>query len=94
MSPISATALEEWTLKVPFLFFPFLSIDESIYIIILISNCYIVFIFEGYVMTHGRAEAGGHKLRTLTHEEDLPIVIKLSCGSIAGAVAQTGISKK
>lgn len=45
---------------------------------------------KGYVMTHGRAEAGGHKLRTLTHEEDLPIVIKLSCGSIAGAVAQTG----
>ena len=44
----------------------------------------------GYVMTYYLAEAGGHKLRTLTHEQDLPVVIKLSCGSVAGAVAQTG----
>lgn len=45
---------------------------------------------KGYVMTYYLAEAGGHKLRTLTHEQDLPVVIKLSCGSVAGAVAQTG----
>jgi len=42
-------------------------------------------------MTYYLAEAGGHKLRTITHEKDLPVVIKLSCGSVAGAVAQTGM---
>lgn len=45
---------------------------------------------KGYVMTYYQAEAGGHKLRTLTHEKELPVVVKLSCGSVAGAVAQTG----
>jgi len=44
----------------------------------------------GYVMTYYHAEAGGHKLRVLTHEQDLPVVVKLSCGAVAGAVAQTG----
>ena len=41
-------------------------------------------------MTHYHAQAGGHKLRVLTHETDLPVVVKLSCGALAGAVAQTG----
>ena len=41
-------------------------------------------------MTHYHAQAGGHKLRVLTHETDLPVVVKLSCGAVAGAVAQTG----
>lgn len=44
----------------------------------------------GYVMTYYHAEAGGHKLRVLTHEQDLPVVVKLSCGAVAGAIAQTG----
>ena len=44
----------------------------------------------GYVMTYYLAETAGHKLRTLTHERDLPVIIKLTCGSVAGAVAQTG----
>ena len=48
--------------------------------------------FAGYVMTYYLAETAGHKLRTLTHERDLPVVIKLTCGSVAGAVAQTGDS--
>ena len=43
-------------------------------------------------MTYYLAETAGHKLRTLTHERDLPVVIKLTCGSVAGAVAQTGDS--
>lgn len=41
-------------------------------------------------MTYYHAEAGGHKLRVLTHEQDLPVVVKLSCGAVAGAIAQTG----
>lgn len=41
-------------------------------------------------MTYYHAEAGGHKLRVLTHEHDLPVVVKLSCGAVAGAIAQTG----
>jgi len=41
-------------------------------------------------MTYYLAETAGHKLRTLTHERDLPVIIKLTCGSVAGAVAQTG----
>lgn len=45
---------------------------------------------KGYVMTYYLAETAGHKLRTLTHERDLPVIIKLTCGSVAGAVAQTG----
>ncbi|XP_020617420.1 mitochondrial adenine nucleotide transporter ADNT1-like isoform X2 [Orbicella faveolata] len=45
---------------------------------------------KGYVMTYYHAEAGGHKLRVLTHEQDLPVVVKLSCGAVAGAIAQTG----
>ncbi|KAL9962186.1 hypothetical protein ACROYT_G031267 [Oculina patagonica] len=45
---------------------------------------------KGYVMTYYHAQAGGHKLRVLTHEGDLPVVIKLSCGAVAGAVAQSG----
>lgn len=41
-------------------------------------------------MTYYHAEAGGHKLRALTHQGDLPVVVKLSCGAVAGAVAQSG----
>ena len=44
----------------------------------------------GYVMTYYHAEAGGHKLRVLTHQGELPVVVKLSCGAVAGAVAQSG----
>ena len=43
-------------------------------------------------MTYYHAEAAGHKLRVLTHEQDLPVVVKLSCGAVAGAIAQTGES--
>ncbi|KAJ7378930.1 hypothetical protein OS493_019626 [Desmophyllum pertusum] len=28
--------------------------------------------------------------QVLTHEKDLPVVVKLSCGAVAGAIAQTG----
>jgi len=45
---------------------------------------------EGYGMTFYHAQACGHKLRVLTHERDLPVVVKLSCGAMAGSVAQTG----
>jgi len=44
---------------------------------------------EGYGMTFYHAQACGHKLRVLTHERDLPVVVKLSCGAMAGSVAQT-----
>ena len=44
-------------------------------------------------MTYYHAEAAGHKLRVITHPGDLPVIVKLSCGSVAGAIAQTGESK-
>jgi len=53
-------------------------------------NIGFILIVSGYVMTYYHVQAGGHKLRVLTHERDLPVVVKLSCGAVAGSVAQTG----
>jgi len=53
-------------------------------------NIGVILIVSGYGMTFYHAQACGHKLRVLTHERDLPVVVKLSCGAMAGSVAQTG----
>ncbi|XP_048590315.1 mitochondrial adenine nucleotide transporter ADNT1 [Nematostella vectensis] len=45
---------------------------------------------KGLCMDFYTARAAGHKLRTIHHDLELPVVAKLFCGAVAGAVAQSG----
>ncbi|KAK3755750.1 hypothetical protein QZH41_019983 [Actinostola sp. cb2023] len=45
---------------------------------------------KGYCLTYYLAETAGHKLRVMHQDKDLPVAIKLLCGAVAGAVAQSG----
>ncbi|XP_031565492.1 mitochondrial substrate carrier family protein V-like [Actinia tenebrosa] len=45
---------------------------------------------KGFCLKYYLAEAAGHKLRVIHHDQDLPVVAKLGCGAVAGAVAQSG----
>ena len=52
--------------------------------------CLVVGFPTGFAMTYFLAETAGHKLRVVMHDSDIPVAGKLTCGAIAGAVAQSG----